>query len=293
MEKSFENPISDFLLFDDNRIFLGDLKGNLSVIDHSFNIISKQSVHKNAIRTVLGLSDSSIVTSSSSGFISFFDLEKFKISKRFRCRNVAISTMVAIDENVITFGDDFGALYSMDKRKKKALINSTKSLSQDYISSIIKVPNEKDIVVTSGDGTIAQLEPFQMKIISKSQNLNAEITCATLFDSEGKIICCCTDSGVINLFKFSEYLDPFYCIKTNSEIVSCCKKNDQVLTFSDSNGRINILENNIVRTQISLPFEFDSIVKTSPLEDYFVSQEENMYRFTFSQNSNDLLSGID
>ena len=208
MKNFYDSPISDFLLLERDRTVLCDLGGCVSVIGENLDIISKLSVHKNPIRTIIGLSDSSIVTSSSNGFISFLDLDKFKITRRFRCKNVAISKMLALDENVIIFGDDSGSLYSMDNRKSDALIKSTKTLCQDYISSILKAPTENGVIFTSGDGTIAQIDPFRMKIISKGQNPNMEITCAAKICCDGKVISCCTETGIINLFKFAKWNDP-------------------------------------------------------------------------------------
>jgi hypothetical protein len=255
--------------------------------------LSELQVHKNPKRTVLGLPDSSFVTSSSNGFISFLDLAKSKITKRFRCRNVAISKMLAMDENIFTFGDDFGTLFSMDKRIKDALINSSKSLCHDYISSIIETPTEKGVVITSGDGAIAQVDPFQMKTISKNQNPNVEITCATKIDSDGKIIACCTETGIINFFKFSNWSDPFECMKTKSSIVSCCVCDQGSIMFSNSNGKINLLEKGRIKSLVSLPNEFDCILKGPCKDNYYVAQEESLFRFKFPDNSINLFSQID
>ncbi|KAF6163695.1 hypothetical protein GIB67_036155 [Kingdonia uniflora] len=201
-----------------------------------------------AVRFING--GQAIMTGSSDKSILVSNVETgAEIARLTDAHGAAVNRLVGLDETLIASGDDNGSIKVWDIRTNTCCYSY--HTHEDYISDISFALDSKELLATSGDGTLSSYSLKKRRVIVKSEFSEDEPLSLVIMKNGRKVICG-TQNGVLLLYswgQFTDHSDRFTGLE-NKSIDKLLKLDENRLITGSENGLISligILPNRIIR----------------------------------------------
>ncbi|CAG8546112.1 5238_t:CDS:2, partial [Acaulospora morrowiae] len=150
-----------------------------------------------------------------------------------------INRILRLNENALATGDDDGYIKIWDTRTGGELMEY--SDHQDFISDFAFRAETKNLIATSGDGTLSVYDIRRPNFIAMSDNQDDELLSVVIIKDNRKVVAG-TQSGVLNLFSWGEWED---CndrfIGHPSSIDTIVKINEDMICTGSSDGIVRVI----------------------------------------------------
>ncbi|KAF3341610.1 WD repeat-containing protein 55 isoform X1 [Carex littledalei] len=146
-----------------------------------------------------------ILTASPDCSILATDVETGKtIARLENAHEDAVNRLVNLTETTVASGDDEGCIKVWDTRQH-ACCNSFNA-HEDYVSDLTYMPDTKEILGTSGDGTLSVCSLKKKKVKSQSEFSEDELLSVVVMKN-GKKVICGTQTGALLLYSWGYFKD--------------------------------------------------------------------------------------
>ncbi|CAH1391661.1 unnamed protein product [Nezara viridula] len=166
------------------------------------------------------------------------DLERLDM-KMFidNAHHVALTTIIAPDDNILSTGDEEGVIKIWDTRFSQTPTMKFHDL-QDYVSCITSKDSYK-IACTSGDGTLTSYDLRTKKKLQQSAPFETDLTCCTSTRSNTMIVCG-TMTGQFLFYKWSDFSDlaGTYKPRKKSSVNSVLEVSDNIILSGMEDGHL-------------------------------------------------------
>lgn len=208
--------LTDALTYEDNVSCLSSSPTNILVGLYTGHVIiddmsrkSSTRVHKNPCRAaIFHNGQSKIVSGSSKGHLGIVDTESFKLEKKIKVQNSAISALLSLDTHKIVCANDNGNIFAYDLRTKTdEPVAKLVDAHDDYIVKVLKLCTQNAILSVSGNGTLNMIDTRKWTRPPQTMSIDEEILSCCLVDSPGEQcperILLATDSGSLIWFDWN------------------------------------------------------------------------------------------
>eukprot|EP00941_MAST-03F_sp_MAST-3F-sp1_P006175 g6175.t1 len=204
------------------------------------------SVHKSSIRSLCYASDGSkVYTGSSDNSISMTSISKSTVVSTFSAEEpVTILQFSEFSDNLLLSGLENGEMKIWDIRTptttmKPAFSDST---CTDYVSDMCMGKTSRELLYTSGDGTLNVFDLRKGKLLHRSEDQEDELLSCVLMKNGNKVVCGSQD-GVLIIWSYGEWLDRSDGFPGHPESVdSIVKIDENTLATGSSDGIIRRVE---------------------------------------------------
>lgn len=180
-------------------------------------------LHKNPCRVaIFHNGQSKIVSGSSKGYLGIVDVEMFKLEKKIKVRNSAISAILSLDTHKIVCADDDGGVFAYDMRTRTdEPVAKFLNIHDDQVIKVLKVQTQNTILSISGNGTLSMIDTKKWVQLPQTMDLDEEISsCCPVHsphEQSSERVLLATDSG--SLVWFDWYSREKFVRNNNSERV--------------------------------------------------------------------------
>eukprot|EP00741_Cyanophora_paradoxa_P004151 tig00000769_g4032.t1 len=199
------------------------------------------SSHRDSCRAVRFRHDGAgLYTASADRSIQYVDLAAGKsVGKMGKAHEAPITVLLQIDENMLTSGDDDGAIKLWDLRTQKCVLTYTEN--EDFIADMAYNADAKMLVAASGDGTLGVYHVRKYKLEAMSDNIEDELlSCALLKD--GKKVVCGSQEGILQIWSWGDFGDVSDRFPGHPQSIDTIAKIDEdVICTGSSDGLIRVV----------------------------------------------------
>lgn len=191
------------------NLLVGLYTGHVAIDDTSRK--SSTRVHKNPCRAVIFHDNQSkIISGSSKGHLGIVDTGTFKLERKFKVQNSAISSLLSLDSHKIVCGNDDGNIFAYDLRTRSdEPVVKLLDAHNDYIVKVLAIRSQNTILSVSGNGTLNMIDTRKWTRPPQTMSIDEEILSCCLVDSPDEQcperVLLATDSGSLIWFDWNAH----------------------------------------------------------------------------------------
>ncbi|XP_051834525.1 WD repeat-containing protein 55 [Antechinus flavipes] len=237
-----------------NLVAAGDVDGDVFVFEYSCwegenKELWSSGHHLRSCRDLAFSEDGQkLITVSKDKAIHILDVEQGRLDKRIsKAHNVAINSLLLVDEHLLATGDDSGRIRLWDQRKEGPIMDLRQH--EDYIADMALDPTKKLLLTASGDGCLGvfNIKRHRFELLSEAQS--GDLTSVKLM-KRGKKVACGSSEGTIYLFNWNGFGATSDRFALKAESIDCIVPiTDNLLCTGSTDGiirAVNILPNRVV-----------------------------------------------
>jgi len=159
--------------------------------------------------------------------------------KEKKAHDDPINVLYRIDQNVIASGDDEGCVKLWDLRQQSCIKNYAEN--EDFVSDMVYNEKKHQLLVTSGDGSMAIYDLRKNDAIDRTNTLDDEFLSITLMKNNETAVCG-SQSGIIYMYKYGVWYQQEERLPGHPQSIDTMVKiNEDLICTGSSDGLIRIV----------------------------------------------------